>query len=108
MMGTKTIRFDDLTGQEGDQVTEVEGTIAESTFKLDLAPVTLDALRKALIDHDPTDLAQLLSRQAPAATAKSRTDDADWVMVDGIRYQRPRPHVRKFKDEYSGCAEDQG
>jgi len=106
-MGTKIIRFDDLTGQEGDQVTQVEGTIAESTFKLDLAPVTLDALRKALIDHDPTDLALLLSRPAPA-TATSRTDDGEWVLVDGIRYQRARPRVRKIKDEYSVCAEGQG
>ena len=105
-MGTKIIRFDDLTGQEGDQVTEVEGTIAESTFKLDLAPVTLDALRKALIDHDPTDLALLLPRQGPTA-ATSRTDGDDWVLVDGIRYQRARPRARKIKDEYSACAEGQ-
>jgi len=94
-MGTKIVRFDDLTGQEGDQVTEVEGTIAKSSFKLDLAPVTLDALRKALIDHDPADLALLLPRQAPA-TGTSRAGGDDWVLVDGIRYQR------------AGCAEDQG
>ena len=100
-MGTKIIRFDDLTGQEGNEVTEVEGTIAESTFKLDLAPGTLDALRRALIDHDPTGLARLLSRQIPAATAKSKskTDDTEWVMVDGIRYQRERPRFQKIKDE---------
>jgi len=94
-MGTKIIRFDDLTGQEGEQVTEVAGTIAESSFKLDLAPVTLDALRKALIDHDPADLALLLPRQAPAA-ATSRADGDEWKLVDGIRYQR------------AACAEDQG
>ena len=105
-MGTKVIRFDDLTGHEGDQVTEVEGTIAETAFKLDLAPETLDALRKALIDHDPADLALLLPRQAPA-TAMGRTDEDDWVLVDGIHYQRARPHVRKVKDQYSACAEGQ-
>jgi len=106
-MGAKVTRFDDLTGQEGDQVTEVEGTIAETAFKLDLAPETVHALRKALIDHDPADLALLLSRQAPA-TATGRADDDDWVLVDGIRYQRARPHVRKIKDQYSACAEGQG
>jgi hypothetical protein len=94
MMGTNVTRFDDLTGQEGDQVTEVEGTIAETTFKLDLAPATLDALRKALIDHDPADLALLLPRKAPA-TAIGKTDEDDWVLVDGIRYQRAQPHVRE-------------
>ena len=98
-MGTKIIRFDDLTGLKGDEVTEVEGTIAGSAFKLDLAPGTLDALRRALIDHDPTGLALLLSRETPGATAKSRTDDTEWVMVDGIRYQRERPRARKIKDE---------
>jgi len=99
-MGTKIIRFDDLTGQECDEVTEVEGTIAESAFKLDLAPGTLDALRRTLIDHDPAGLALLLSPQTPAATAKSRTDDdTEWVMVDGIRYQRERPRAQKIKDE---------
>jgi len=98
-MGTKVIRFDDLTGHEGDQVTEVEGTIAETAFKLDLAPDTLDALRKALIDHDPVGLALLLPRPAQP-TAVGRTDD-DWVLVDGIYYQRARPHARKVKDEYS-------
>jgi len=106
-MGTKIIKFDDLTGHEGDQVTEVDGTIAETTFKLDLAPETLDALRKALIDHDPADLALLLPRQAPAA-AVGRTDEDDWVLVDGIRYQHARPHVRKIKDQYSARAEGHG
>ena len=107
-MGTKVIRFDDLTGQEGDQVTEVEGTIAETTFKLDLAPETLDALRKALIDHDPADLALLLPRKAPA-TAIGKTDEDDWVLVDGIRYQRRTTACAgNIMDEYSACAEGQG
>jgi len=67
----------------------------------------LDALRKALIDHDPADLALLLPPQARAA-AIDRTDEDDWVLVDGIQYQRARPHVRKIKGQYSASAEGQG